>query len=205
MPPARRADLLAWSRQGVPIREIAARLTEAGHPVLKDSVHRHLRSCVDPDAAADLRSEDAAMIMAVIVRDAINCRFGGLADSIAVRLAEHGMTREATVIQAATVEMMRTALSEVPECEPARRLAESAEFAVCVNRVLSRPAPFHVSVARELSDEFRVIGDADMADALLAVAQRATRTQDDPAGDGGAPRPVASPAGPQSTREKETA
>jgi hypothetical protein len=192
--------VLAWSRQGVPLREIAARLTEAGHPVLKDSVHRHLRSCVDPDESADIRSEDAAMMVALIVRDAINRRFGSLADTIAVRLAEHGLAREAAVVQTATVESMHTALDALPQESTAYLLLEARALVGAMKTTLVRSDP---SVCVDLAAELSRLGADDLSSAVLTLAERSP-SQDSPAGDG-APRPAASPVGPQPISQKETA
>lgn len=202
LPAAVRSDLRQMNARGVSLREMSSRLRDDGYLVGKDTLHRCLREHTAPPDDHDRTGDDLGLIVAVIVADVLRFRFNGLADSIAVALHEAGATQAAKIVQTgAVVEMMRTALDDLPAGSPEHLLLEARTLIWAMKCTLVRSDP---SVCVDLAGELTRLGADDLAAAVLTLAQRSP--QDSPAG-GGSSTSVhgEAPAGPHPTQQKESA
>jgi hypothetical protein len=174
LPPAARAELRRLHMRGTSLREIAAVLGSQGHPVGRDTVHRHIRDHLAPvDQFEEAAGDSFAAALAVAVTSSLE-GWPDLAGRVAVALDNLGAHDAALTVQAVVPERMRTALAGLAATSPERELLEARCLARACGRVLHRPGLGRVEFAQELAAELDAEGADDLAESVREVAARAS-------------------------------
>lgn len=169
LPPVLRDQVADQYRRGVPLRSIAADLAEAGHPVHRDAIHRHVRAHVAPADLFDVEHSPAdtaaGLTVAAVVAGQLT-RWPSLAASTAAALRAEGLTGPAEVVFATAPETMRTALVAAAGT-PTSEVMQARLLVKAMRRVLGAA---HPEASRAIAAVLRSDGADDLADALEDLA-----------------------------------
>lgn len=158
-------------RRQVPLRTVAAYLTDLGFSASKDGLHRHLTRCIAPldDAEIEPPSGDGALLVALAAADILR-NWESMANRLALRLNADGLHDAAKVVISHVSADYRPSL-EATAGTDVQELLSCRALARAVGAVLSERAP-------EVSEAIAHYLAAVHADVLAAdfreLAQRAT-------------------------------
>lgn len=169
LPTVLRYDVLARHRRGETLRDLSAYVSEQGHSVSRDALHRHLTRCVAPPDDHDITDDPQGLMVAVAASDVLGQRWPTLAGELADRLVAEGATAAARIVVSSVPELMRPAIEATDDTD-AVALLEARALANACRQVLSSAPP---EVTRALACRVREQGADELADSLTELAQRA--------------------------------
>ena len=177
LPTAIRGEIARRARAGESLRSISEYVVNEGHVLGKDGVAGHLKHSGIEHRTGDDSPKVPSVLLAVMVAEVLAV-WPNLAQKLADRCSECGLTTEADIINGSIPETMQRALA-ASTGTPAGELLESRCLAKAIRAVLSKA---HPAAARDLADDLRSQGADELADSLLFLADRAALQLTQPQG-----------------------
>ena len=168
--------MVSRARSGESFRSIAKWLTNSGFPIGHDSLMRHLRQCVGLDDVLESKSPQVGAALVATTLADFFASWPSAAGECAQLLERAGAHEAAMILQSGVPEMMREALGSTAGSPAGELLA-----ARCLAKSCRAVLPGYPAAVQELAEDLDRRGADDLAEGVLSLIVRGTRSAPAPA------------------------